>query len=106
MPLSPLMDKSLEDIVVAMCADFERRDLAIKEKALPKRVLMEYKFLNLKILEATMEIVGTRNARIFINEIGARRGYAKSDVDEMSEPTYKRKKAEAKLNIAKKLSLL
>ena len=47
MPASPLMDKSLEDIVIALCADFERRKLAIEEKALPKRVLLEYKFLNL-----------------------------------------------------------
>ena len=106
MPLSPLMDKSLEDIVIALCADFERRNLAIKEKSLPKRVLMEYKFLNLRILEGAMEIVGTKNAILFIDDIGARRGYAKSNIDEMSESTYKQKKAEAKLNLAKRLSLI
>ena len=105
MPASPLMDKSLEDIVIALCADFERRRLAIEEKALPKRVLLEYKFLNLRILEGTIEIVGIRNAKGFIDDIGARRGYAKSCIEDMSEPSYKKLKAKTKLSIAKKLSL-
>ena len=105
MPASPLMDKSLEDIVIALCADFERRRLAIEEKALPKRVLLEYKFLNLRILEGTIEIVGISNARKFIDDIGARRGYAKSSIEDISEPSYKKLKAKAKLSIAQKLYL-
>lgn len=100
------MDKSLEGLIIALCADFERRRLAIEEKALPKRVLMEYKFLNLRILEGAMEAVGTKDARLFIDDIGARRGYAKSEIDGISEPSYKIKKARAKIFIAKKLSLI
>ena len=53
-----------------------------------------------------MEVVGINSAKQFIDDIGARRGYAKSGVDWMSEPTYKTKKANAKLAIAKKLSLI
>lgn len=105
MPLSSLMEKSLDGLIIALCADFARRQTAIKEKALPKRVLMEYKFLNLRILEGAIEIVGIRDARIFIDDIGAHRGYANSKIEGLSEPIYKRKKAETKLSIAKKLSL-
>ena len=106
MPNAPLMDKSLEGLIVALCADFNRRDAAIKEKALPKRVLLEYKFLNLRILEGAMEAVGIRDAKAFIDDIGARRGYAKSPLDGMSEQTYKVTKACAKRSIARKLSLI
>ena len=106
MPLTALMDKTLEEIIIALCADFDRRQTEIKEKRLPKCVLMEYKFLNFRILEGVMEIVGTENARLFIDDIGSRRGYAKSSIDGLSEPKYKVKKAEAKLSIAKKLSLI
>ena len=106
MSLSPLMDKSLEGLIVALCADFGRRQKEIKEKALPKRVLLEYKFLNLRILEGAIEAVGTRNALLFIDEIGTRRGYAKSEIDDLSEAAYKKRKAEAKISIAKKLCLI
>ena len=106
MPASPVMEKSLEEIIIALCADFDRRKLAIEEKALPKRVLLEYKFLNLRILEGAMDAVGIRAAKIFIDDIGARRGYAKSSVDWLSEPTYKITKAAVKRSIARKLSLM
>ena len=106
MPVSALMDKSLDGLVVALCADFERRQSAIQEKALPSRVLLEYKFLNLRILEGAIEIVGAKNAKLFIDEIGARRGYAKSLVEGLSEPSYKTQKAAAKLAIARKLLLI
>ena len=106
MSLSPFMDKSVSELVIALCADFERRRCAIRDKSMSQRVLMEYKFLNLRILEATMEIVGVRDALLFIDDIGARRGYANSQIDGLSEPIYKRKKAEVKLYIAKKLALI
>ena len=101
-----LMDKSLDGLIVALCADFERRRISLDEKSLPTKVLMEYKFLNLHILEGVIEIVGVKDARLFINEIGARRGYAKTEIDGMSESIYKQKKAKAKINIAIKLSLI
>ena len=100
------MDKSLEGLIVALCADFDRRRAAIEEKALPKRVLMEYKYLNLRILEGAMEAVGIKDAKLFIDDIGARRGYAKTALEGISEPKYKIKKARAKMSIAKKLSLM
>ena len=38
-----LMDKSLDGLIVALCADFERRRISLDEKSLPTKVLMEYK---------------------------------------------------------------
>ena len=106
MPATPLMERTLEEVIIALCADFDRRQTAIKEKALPKRVLLEYKFLNLRILEGAMDIVGIKDAKIFIDDIGARRGYAKSCVDGISEPKYKVTKACVKKSSARKLSLM
>jgi hypothetical protein len=106
MPVSSLMEKSLQEVVIALCADFERRQQAIKEKALPARVLLEYKYLNLRIIEGAMEVAGINNARIFIDDIGARRGYAHSSIEGLSEVSYKRIKAEVKRNIAGKLALI
>ena len=105
MPLNSFWKKR-HLVSIALCADFERRQCEIKEKNLQKSVLMEYKFLNLRILEGAIEVVGIKEARLFINDIGNRRGYAKSEIDVISETTYKKKKAEVKLSIAKKLSLL
>ena len=94
--------RSLERVVEALCADYPRRKTAITEEILPLRVLVEYKFLNKKLLEGAVEIVGTAYAEEFIDDIGARRGYAKSSIDLFSEVRYKAVKAEIKLNIAKK----
>jgi hypothetical protein len=68
-------------------------------------VLLEYKFLNLRILEGAIEAVGMKVAKEFIYDIGARRGYAKTAVENVSEPIYKYQKALAKMAIARKLSL-
>ena len=98
--------RSLERVVEALCADYPRRKTAIKEDILPARVLVEYKFLNKKLLEGTVEIAGITYAEEFIDDIGARRGYAKSTIDRFSEVRYKEIKADIKLNIAKKLLLI
>ena len=106
MPDGSLMDKSLGALVVAICADFDRRERAIKEKKLPMKVLMEYKYLNLRILEGVMEVVGIENAPTYIREIGERCGYANSKIAEISEYNYKRLKNAAKRAIARKLALI
>ena len=100
-----MMDKSLDNLICALCGDFDRRRRAIEEKKLPMRVLLEYKFLNYKILEATIEIVGAANALTFIEDIGAHRGYAKSMIEFYSEGAYKKAKALVKQSIALRLAL-
>lgn len=92
--------------MVALCLDYGRRCAAIAEGSYGRRVLMEYRYVNFRIYEAAAEIVGENIAERFIFEIGRRIGYAKSELDGMSEVTYKRKKNEIKRAIAEKLHLV
>jgi len=97
---------SLDGLVVALAKDYIRRSNAIKEESSGKRTLMEYRYINCRMEEAAAEIVGDRLATVFIEEIGEGVGYAGSRVDCMTEPQYKRRKLDVKLNIARKLHLL
>lgn len=99
------IEAALDGLVVAMCRDYERRALAIKEGSVSKRTDTEYRYLNFMILEAATEIVGHALAPVYINEIGRRTGYAKSAVEEVSEVYYKNMKALVHANIARKLHL-
>ncbi|MBQ2876144.1 MAG: hypothetical protein IJE25_03965 [Clostridia bacterium] len=98
--------ESLDLLVVAVCADYDRRLSAIKERSVSHRTEMEYRYLNYRVYLAAAEIVGDLYAPDMIREIGARRGYAKSAVEDYSERTYKVKKQQIKMNIAKKLHLI
>jgi hypothetical protein len=72
----------------------------------PLRVRMEYEYLNRRIFAAARELCeGEEDALGYIEEIGAKRGYAKSRFT-VSEKTYKIKKREVKLNILRRLYLL
>ena len=93
---------TLDTLIVALCADFERRE----ERCEDRRVAMEFKYLNARMLDAAAEIVGPRYAAIIIYEIGNRIGYASSAIPDISESTYKRRKMAVKTAIAKKLYLM
>lgn len=97
--------ESLDRLISAHCLDYERRKAAISEDKMERRTLMEYRFLNYRIFTAAAECVGEQSAELFINEIGQRRGYAKSDT-EMCETVYKHSKLRVKIAIARKLNLL
>ncbi len=98
--------ESAEALATALCADYFRRERAIKEGEEPLRVRMEYEYLNRRIYTAARELCeGEEDALGFIEEIGAKRGYAKSRFT-VSEKTYKVKKREVKLNILRRLYLL
>ena len=103
--LNPEYTATLDGVVVALCADYPRRETFIERGILPKRCEMEYKYLNYKILEAACEVAGERLAHIFIKDIGERVGYAYTEAYYLSESTYKRQKKEVKLEIARKLHL-
>ncbi|MBQ8372552.1 MAG: hypothetical protein IJX38_06430 [Clostridia bacterium] len=98
--------ESLDSLVCAMCADYERRQTAIDERSATRRTDMEYRYLNFHILDAASEIAGERYGIIYVNEIGRRIGYASSLVDHLSEGAYKLEKQRIKENIARKLHLL
>ena len=98
--------ESADRLASALCADYFRRERAIKEGDAPLRVRMEYEYLNRRILTAACELCEREEDAIgYIEEIGERRGYAKSRFT-VSEKTYKVKKREVKLNILRRLYLL
>ncbi len=96
---------TLDALVVALCLDYERRAAAIQHETAVCRTDTEYRYLNYKIYEAVSEISGEEFALTYIKEIGREVGYANSDIDNVSESTYKNFKRMMKDNIAKKLHL-
>ena len=92
-------------LIVSLCADYRRRADALSKGILPHLTEMQYKYLNFKIYEAAAEIVGEGEAELYISEIGERRGYAFSQVEDVSDTTYKDRKKRVKVAIAKKLNL-
>ena len=100
-----LIPRTLDAVIIALCADYARRAAAIEDGRIPFNVIMEYRFLNYRILNAAMEAAGERDAMSFVNELGKRRGYVDSETY-LSESVYKNRKKEVKENIAKKLSFI
>ncbi len=100
-----LMPKTLDALVIALCADYGRRAAALESREIPFNVTMEYRFLNYRMINAAMEIAGEQDALTFIYEIGSRLGYT-ATATYLSETVYKTRKKAVKENIAKKLSLL
>lgn len=96
---------TLDHLIIAICLGFRTRACAIEEKSFKRRTLMEYEYLNRKLVEAASDIVGNEY-EIYINEIGEKIGYAYSQIEDISETKYKENKKEIKLNIAKKLHLI
>lgn len=98
--------ESVDRLAAALCADYFRRERVIRAGDAPLRVRMEYEYLNRRILAAARELCeGEEDALGYIEEIGEKRGYAKSRFT-VSEKTYKIKKREVKLNILRRLYLL
>ena len=96
---------SLDLLVISLCLDYSRRQKAIEARSATKRVDTEFRYFNFKMFDAAAEIVGDSRAEAYIEEIGRKIGYAKSEMYEVSEVTYKNYKRMIKENIAKKLHL-
>lgn len=96
---------TLDALIIALCKDYARRELVLSAKSCGRRTLMEYKYINYKLREAAEEVAGA-DAAAYINEIGEKIGYAYSKAGAISESTYKSRKKEVKLNIARKLHLI
>lgn len=99
-------ERLVMDIISALCAHYEARRAAIENKTVPKRVRMEYAYLNSRLLTAAAEIVGHPSAEGFIRDIGEAVGYAKTELEGYGETSYKKNKICIKINMAKKLYLL
>ena len=101
-----LIPDGIDAIVISLCADYSRRAEVIVGRNAPYNVIMEYRFLNYRIMNAAVEMAGTRDALSFINDIGNNIGYSDSELWTLSERVYKLRKREVKYNIAKRLSLI
>ena len=96
----------LDAILVGLCLDFSRREETLREGRGNYRMRMEYEYLNSRILEAAREECrDAAEARLYIEEIGTKTGYAGSRA-ECSETTYKQRKQRIRRNILKKLHLI
>lgn len=106
--MSPrLSQKSLSAVLEALCLDYDRRRLAIAQGRLSRRVLHEYRYLNDRILYAAFSVTGDIElSHVYIREIGERIGYAYTVLEEVSEITYKRRKALIRRRILEELRLL
>ena len=98
--------ETLDNLVTALCADYARRSALIQKGGLSRRVETELRYLNAKIIDATLEIAEDFELDDFITEIGSGVGYAKSRLSHISETTYKKRKREIKQNVARKLHLV
>ena len=94
------------NIIVALAAHFEMREAAIRKKNVAPRVRMEYVYINSKMLDAALEVVGENYAKEFIKDIGREVGYANTKIDAFSETNYKKCKQAIKRKIAERLHLL
>ena len=101
-----MMPGGIDDIIRALCADYLRRSQVITFRDAPYNVIMEYRFLNYRMMNAAVEIAGTRDAMQFIHDIGNSVGYAHSSLILLPEKIYKDRKMGVKSNIAKRLSLM
>jgi hypothetical protein len=98
--------ETVDRVVTALCADYDRREAVIMSRVGSLRVQVECRYLNHKIMEAASEVVGEYLAGLYIKEIGDKTGYAKSLVECVSESTYKLAKREIKSSIARRLHLV
>lgn len=96
---------TLDRLVIAFCKDYFFRKSVIESSECSKRTRMEYEYINGRIADAAREVVGD-DFEVYIEEIGESRGYAGSDILDISESTYKNYKKEVKINIARKLHLI
>ena len=101
-----LIPVGLDKIIIALCADYLRRSMVITDRTAPYNVIIEYRFLNYRMMNAAIEIAGSRDAALFIYDIGNNVGYAESELFALSEKVYKERKKEVKENIARRLSLI
>ena len=101
-----LIPKELDNLLIAICADYLRRAEVISSRSAPYNVVMEYRFMNYRIMNAAVEIAGSRDALVFIYDIGNDVGYTSSSLTVLSEKLYKKRKKEVKENIARRRSLL
>ena len=101
-----LIPDTAKAVVRALCLDYPRRRDIIENHTAKGRVENEMKYYNYKIFDAVAEVIDEKMVENLISDIGERRGYIYSEINSISETTYKIRKQEAVYNIAKGLYLI
>lgn len=104
-PPASELEPTVSAVVVALCADYARRARIIEARCASRRVDAEYRYYNFNMYDGAAEVVGEELAELYIREIGERRGYARTEHEEVSEATYKNNKLVVKQAIARRLHL-
>jgi hypothetical protein len=100
------MPRTIVEIVQAVCADYDRREAAIKYSAISGPVLKTYVDMNAAIEKAlTCVEAGIRYELLY--DIGRRTGYDVSTLaDRMAKGTYYQRKGQVISAIARALALI
>lgn len=97
---------SVTMLVKALCADYMRREEAIKFSAITGPVLARYVELNAAI-DTALETVESGIREGLLADIGSGRGYEGSDLaDVMAKNTYYKRKEKVIKAIARELALI
>lgn len=103
---SAKLPPEVRQVVVALCADYDRRERALRCHSATPDVLSLYETLNRGIDRAIAEICEARICTDMRRDIGAKRGARRTPLYFMSEGTYKRRKRDTQHRIAETLHLL
>lgn len=109
MPRRKRMDPipvEVDRLVVAVCGDYERRVRMLRRTTLPPEVRDALVGLNATIDAAIAEVCEVGIRLQIRRDIGERRGARRTPLYCLGEATYKRRKHEAKLSIARALHLM
>lgn len=93
-------------VVIALCADYDRRERALCKGDADAAVLANYACLNRTIDRAVAAVCEEGICRQIRADIGARRGARRTPLYYLGEGTFKRRKRAAEYHIAKALSLV
>ncbi len=92
-------------LVRFLCAGYERRARSIRYKTFSEPVLEEYRRQNAAI-DAALSVVEEELRAAFLHDIAEGRGYNRSDVEYLCEPSYIKRKRRIIHDIAVNLRLI
>lgn len=109
MPRRKRMDpipKEVDRLVVALCGDYERRVRYARRTTLDPALREAMLSINERIDAAVAAVCEAGICRQIRRDIGERRGARRTPLYCLSEATYKRRKHEAKIAVAKAFHLM
>ena len=97
---------ALDRMIVALCGDYDRRAALLRTADAPPEVLESCASLNSAIDGAVAEVCEDGIRRQMLLDIVEGRGARRTPLYFLGEGTYKRRKRDVKLSIARRLKLM